>query len=95
MKQLVEQEASAQPESNRFASKWLGSACVCVIQLSRSGQASPWLEHQDDVSGLTCIKLALFSGVHAVSRCTKFNVSMLPKSAKGRDAEIAKDAGVR
>ena len=26
-----------------------------VIQLSRSSQASPWLEHQDDVSGFTCI----------------------------------------
>ena len=28
---------------------------VCVIQLSRSGQASSWLCTQDDFSGLTCI----------------------------------------
>ena len=35
---------------------WLGVVCAwCMIQLSRSSQASPWLEHQDDVSGLTCI----------------------------------------
>ena len=35
---------------------WLGAVHVVgVIQLSRSSQASPWLEHQDDFSGLTCI----------------------------------------
>ena len=47
---------------------WLGAVCtwwlawllgavhvVGVIQLSRSSQASSWLEHQDDFSGFTCI----------------------------------------
>ena len=35
---------------------WLGAVHVVgVIQLSRSSQASSWLEHQDDFAGLTCI----------------------------------------
>ena len=53
---------------------------LLVIQLSRSSQASPWLEHQDDFSGLTCIG---------------YRAGVVAKSAKGRDAESAKDAEVR
>ena len=38
---------------------------------------------------------SLSSGVHAVPSYTKFNVCVVAKTAKGRDAESAKDAEVR
>ena len=51
-----------------------------------------WLSRSSRVQ---CRLVLHNSGVQYVSRYTKFNVSVVAKSAKKRDAESAKDAEVR
>ena len=49
---------------------WLGAVHVVgVIQLSRSSQASSWLEHQEEFAGLTCIGYRLSLGCNDVLSC--------------------------
>ena len=49
----------------------MARCCVRVIQLSRSSQASPWLEHQDDFSEFRCIGYREL-GACVMARSAKF-----------------------